>query len=329
MPWCEPLLVGLSPIGAGETRYDMDVAVTGSSGLVGSALRRHLEGRGDRVVPVVRRPVEPREDAIEWHPERDEIDAKAFNGIDAVVNLAGASIGERRWTTAQKRRLVESRVRSTRLLAATLAEIERPPAVLVSGSAMGYYGSRGDEELRESSAPGTGFLADLVQQWESATAAAEQAGRRVAHLRTSLVLDRNAPALTRMLVPFKLGVGGRLGNGRHYWSWITSTDAARAIAWILDHDLAGPVNLASPSPVTNAEFSRALGRVVHRPAVVPVPRPAVQVLLGRELVAQLLFASQRLVPEVLVRSGFRFEHETIDEALTAVLSRGSPPAHRN
>jgi uncharacterized protein (TIGR01777 family) len=299
----------------------MDVAITGSSGLIGSALRRHLESRGDRVVAVVRRPVRAGEDAIEWHPERDEIDAEGFRGLDAVVNLAGESLGAKRWSDAQKRRLVDSRVQSTRLLATTLAKIDRSPSALVSGSAMGYYGNRGDELLRETSGAGSGFLADLVAQWEAATEPAQEAGRRVAHLRMSLVLDRNAPALTRMMLPFKLGVGGKLGNGRQYWSWITSADAARAIAWILDHDIAGPVNLATPSPVTNADFSRALGRVLHRPAVIPAPKPGLQLLLGRELADELLFASQRLVPEVLVGTGFRFEHETIDDALGAVLRR--------
>jgi uncharacterized protein (TIGR01777 family) len=297
----------------------MDVAITGSTGLIGGALRRHLEQRGDRVIAVVRRPVTPGDDAIEWHPERDEIDASAFSGIGAVVNLAGESIGARRWSAAQKRRLVESRVRSTRLLASALAEIDRPPSVLVSGSAMDFYGSRGDEPLRETCPRGDGFLADLANEWEHATESAEKAGRRVTHLRTSLVLDRDAPALTRMMRPFKLGVGGRLGNGRQYWSWITSLDAARAIAWIIDNDLSGPVNLASPSPVTNAEFARALGRVLHRPALLPAPKPAVQLLLGAQLADELLFSSHRLVPEALLSSGFRFEHGTIDEALAAVL----------
>lgn len=299
----------------------MDVAITGSSGLIGSALRRHLESRGDRVVAVVRRAVHAGEDAIEWHPERDEIDAEGFRGLDAVVNLAGESLGAKRWSDAQKRRLVDSRVRSTRLLATTLAKIDRPPSVLASGSAMGYYGNRGDELLHETSGPGSGFLAELVGQWEAATAPAQEAGLRVAHLRTSLVLDRDAPALTRMILPFKLGVGGKLGDGRQYWSWITSSDAARAIAWVLDHEIAGPVNVATPSPVTNAEFSRALGRALHRPAMIPAPKPGLQLLLGRELADELLFASQRLTPEVLVESGFRFEHETIDDALAAILRR--------
>ena len=299
----------------------MDVAVTGSSGLIGTALRKHLEARGDRVIPVVRRQVTSGEDAIEWHPERDEIDANALAGIDAVVNLAGESIGARRWSAEEKRRLIDSRVRSTQLLARTLAQVERPPAVLVSGSAMGFYGSRGDEELRESSPRGDGFLADLASAWESATATAERAGRRVAHVRTGLVLDRHAPALTRMLVPFKLGLGGRLGSGRQYWSWISLADEVRAITWLLDHDIAGPVNLVAPAPITNAEFSQALGRALHRPARLPVPKIALEVLLGRQLADELLFSSQRLVPEVLMREGFEFEHVTIDDALAAVLER--------
>ena len=299
----------------------MDVAITGASGLIGSALRQHLEARGDRVIPVVRRRPESGEDVIEWHPERDEIDASAFAGLDAVVNLAGESIGARRWSAEEKRRLVESRVRSTKLLARTLAHVERAPGVLVSGSAMGYYGSRGNEELRESSPRGDGFLADLASEWGSATAEAEQAGRRVAHVRTGLVLDGDAPALTRMLLPFKLGLGGRLGNGRQFWSWISLVDEVRAITWLLDHDIAGPVNLAGPMPVTNAEFTRALGRVLHRPTLLPVPKLALHVLLGGQLADELLFSSLRVVPEVLVRSGFAFEHTTVDAALAAALKR--------
>jgi uncharacterized protein (TIGR01777 family) len=298
----------------------MDVAVTGSSGLIGTALCRHLEQRGDRVIRVVRRTPQPGEDAIEWHPDRDEIDAKAFEGLDAVVNLAGESIGARRWTQEQKARLIDTRVRSTTLLSRTLAEATRPPATLVSGSAMGYYGKRGDEELLESSAPGRGFLADLARAWEEATAAAVRAGRRVALVRTGLVLGGDAPALTRMLLPFKLGLGGRLGNGRQYWSWISLADEVRAIAWVLDHDIAGPVNLVGPAPVTNAEFSRALGRALHRPAVLPVPKVALRVLLGHQLADELLFASQRVTPDVLRRSGFTFEHATVDAALAAALA---------
>lgn len=298
----------------------MEVAVTGSSGLIGAALCRHLEERGDRVVRVVRRSPEPGEDVIEWHPDRDEIDSGAFDGLDAVVNLAGESIGARRWSAEQKRRLIDTRVQSTRLLSRVLARSSRAPATFVSGSAMGYYGSRGDEELVESSPPGQGFLAELASAWEAATAEASAAGRRVTHIRTGLVLGADAPALTRMLLPFKLGAGGRLGNGRQYWSWISLIDEVRAIAWVLDHDdISGPVNLVGPAPVTNAEFSRALGRALHRPTLLPAPRLALEVLLGRELAGELLFSSQRVVPDVLLRSGFRFEHATVDAALAAAL----------
>ncbi|MEO8697862.1 MAG: TIGR01777 family oxidoreductase [Acidimicrobiales bacterium] len=297
----------------------MEVAVTGSSGLIGTALCRHLQARGDRVVRVVRRSPKPDEDAIEWHPERDEIDAGAFEGLDAVVNLAGESIGAHRWNAKQKQQLIDTRVRSTRLLSRVLAQSASGPGILVSGSAMGYYGDRGDEELVESSPPGQGFLAELASAWEAATAAASDAGRRVAHIRTGLVLDGEATALTRMLLPFKLGVGGRLGNGRQYWSWISLTDEVRAITWLLDHDISGPVNLVGPAPVTNAEFSRALGRALHRPALLPAPKPALELLLGRQLADELLFSSQRVLPDVLLRSGFRFQHETVDAAIGAAL----------
>ena len=299
----------------------MEVAVTGSSGLIGTALCRFLEARGDRVVRVVRRSPRPGEDAIEWQPDRDQIDAHGFDGLDAVVNLAGESIGARRWSAEQKRRLIDTRVQSTRLLSRTIAQSNRGPAIFVSGSAMGYYGDRGNEELLESSGPGDGFLAELAGAWEAATAEASGPGRRVVHIRTGLVLDADAPALTRMLLPFKLGLGGRLGDGRQYWSWISLTDEVRAIAWLLDHDLEGPVNVVGPAPVTNAEFSRALGRALHRPALLPVPKPALRVLLGHELADELLFSSQRVVPAVLLRSGFTYEHQTIDAALLAALNR--------
>jgi uncharacterized protein (TIGR01777 family) len=299
----------------------MEVAVTGSSGLIGTALCRHLQERGDRVVRVVRRSPQPGEDVIEWHPDRDELDAAAFDGLDAVVNLAGESIGARRWNAAQKRRLIDTRVQSTRLLSRVLAQSAHGATTLVSGSAMGYYGSRGDEALVESSGPGQGFLAELAGAWEAATTEAAAAGRRVVHLRTGLVLDADAPALTRMLLPFKLGLGGRLGNGRQYWSWISLTDEVRAIAWVLDHDIAGPVNLVGPAPVTNGDFSRALGRALHRPALLPVPKAALHVLLGREFADELLFSSQRVTPEVLLRSGFSFEHQTVDAALAAALGK--------
>jgi uncharacterized protein (TIGR01777 family) len=301
----------------------MDVAVTGSSGLIGTALCRHLRERGDRVVRVVRRSPQPDEDVIEWHPDRDELDAGAFDGLDAIVNLAGESIGAHRWSAEQKRRLIDSRVQSTRLLSRVVAQSASGPTALVSGSAMGYYGNRGDEELVESSGPGQGFLSELASAWEAATAEASAAGRRVVHLRTGLVLDADAPALARMLLPFKLGVGGRLGNGRQYWSWISLTDEVRATAWVLDHDLSGPVNLVGPAPVTNAEFSRALGRALHRPTLLPAPKLALELLLGRELADELLFSSQRVVPDVLQRSGFGFEHQTVDAALAAaVANRG-------
>jgi uncharacterized protein (TIGR01777 family) len=299
----------------------VDVAITGSSGLIGTALCRVLEQRGDRVVRVVRRPPRPGEDAIEWQPERDQLDARALEGLDAVVNLAGESIGARRWNPAQKRRLIDSRVRSTQLLSRALATAAHPPGTLVSGSAIGYYGDRGAEELRETSARGDGFLAELAGAWESATEEATRAGRRVAHIRTGIVLDGDDGALKRMLLPFKLGVGGRLGNGRQYWSWISLADEVRAIVWVLDHDIAGPVNLAGPAAVTNADFSRALGRAMHRPALLPTPKPALQVLLGKELAGELLFASQRVIPEVLLRSGFTFEHETLEAALSAVFQK--------
>jgi uncharacterized protein (TIGR01777 family) len=208
------------------------------------------------------------------------------------------------------------------LLADALASLDRQPPVLVSGSAIGFYGNRGDEQLDETSAPGSGFLAELCLAWEAATAAAEAAGIRVAKIRTGIVLDGKGGALPRMAMPFKLGLGGRLGSGKQWMSWISLDDHVGAIRFLLEHDVAGPVNLTAPAPVTNAVLAKALGRVLHRPAVVPVPELGPRLLLGAELAKELLFFSQRVQPEVLLDSGYRFQHDDIETALRAALDRG-------
>ena len=297
----------------------MDVAITGSSGLVGSALANALHARGDRVVPVLRGSGL----GLRWDPAAGVIDAAGFEGIDAVVHLAGEGIGEKRWTDDQKRTILESRVRGTELLAGALAGLTRPPAVLVSGSAIGWYGNRGDETLTESSAPGPAddFLVEVCLAWEAATAPAVDAGIRTVQLRTGIVLSADGGALARMLTPFKLGLGGRIGSGRQYMSWISMADEVGAILHAIDTvELAGPVNATAPTPVTNSEFTAALGHALHRPTKLPTPLLPLKIVYGAELVQHLLVDGARVLPERLQATGYTFAHPTLDVALAAILS---------
>jgi uncharacterized protein (TIGR01777 family) len=293
----------------------MDVAITGSHGLIGSALRRSLEGDGHRVRPVVRSGSgDPKE--VRWEPGAGTIDGSALEGVDAVVNLAGESIGSGRWSDEQKRAIRESRVRATALLSETLAGLAAKPAVLVSGSAVGYYGDRGDEELSEISGPGDDFLAQVCVDWEAATAMARLAGVRTVTIRSGVVLSGSGGALGAQLRVFKLGLGGRVGDGRQYLSWISLADEVRAIRHLLDDDVEGPVNLTAPVPVTNAEFTNALGQTLGRPTALRIPRLVTRLPAGvGELFRTLLFASQRVHPSVLVDSGFGFEHPELGPAL--------------
>jgi hypothetical protein len=297
----------------------MDVAVTGSSGLIGSALSPVLTAAGHRVLRVVRT-AEGGPDTLRWDPEAGTIDAGGLEGVGGVVHLAGEGIG-RRWSARQKARILDSRMAGTRLLAETLAKLSRPPAVLVSASAIGVYGDRGDEVLTEASPPGGGFLASVAQGWEAATEAAQTGGIRVAHLRSGEVLSRHGGALAKMLTPFRLGLGGRLGSGRQWVSWIAIDDEVAAIVHIIgDESLVGPVNATAPNPVTNAEFTKALAGALHRPAVLPVPAPALRLLLGREMADELLLVSQRVIPERLNGSSFSFQTPEIASALARVLA---------
>lgn len=296
----------------------MRVVVTGASGLIGSALCQALERRGDDVVRMVRGPA--RSGEVTWDPGSRALRGGALDRIEAAVHLSGAGIGDRRWTPARRELLVSSRVDSTALLAATLAGLDPPPRVLVNASAVGAYGDRGDEELTEASPTGVGFLADLCRRWEEATAPAVAAGIRTVCLRSGIVLSRAGGALARQLPLFRSGLGGRLGSGRQWVSWISITDEVDAVLGVLDDEtLAGAVNSVAPQPVTNAEFTAALGRAVHRPAVLAVPAPALRLALGRELVDEVLLASQRAKPAALERSGFAFSHPDIDTALAAAL----------
>jgi uncharacterized protein len=298
----------------------VDVAVTGSSGLIGSALGPALAAGGHRLVPIVR-PGTRTSDGLRWDPQGGTIDAGALEGVGAVINLAGEGIGERRWNGAHKARVRDSRISGTRLLSETLAKLQRPPTVLVSASAVGFYGDRGNEVLTEASAPGGGFLAGVARAWEAATEAAETAGIRVVHLRTGAVLSGNGGALPKMLTPFRLGLGGRFGSGRQWMSWIAIDDEVGAILHVLgDGSLAGPVNAVAPNPVTNAEFTRTLAGALHRPAVVPVPPPALRLFLGTEMANELLLFSQRALPTRLLDSGYRFATPDLGSALRRVLA---------
>jgi uncharacterized protein (TIGR01777 family) len=296
----------------------MRVAVTGSHGLIGSALVAGLGGHGHQVVRVVRGGPGP--DDIRWDPSAGQIDTGALEGIDAVINLASVGVGDHRWSDSYKREILRSRTDGTSTLSHALATMERPPRHLLNASAVGYYGLRGDEALTEASVHGTGFLADLCVQWEEATGPASAAGIRVVRLRTGVVLSAAGGALKKQLTPFKLGLGARLGRGDHYLSWITRRDLVRAIDFLLRDDaIVGPVNVTAPGPVTNATFTTALGSALHRPAKLVVPAVALRAAVGREMTSEFLMASQRVLPRRLLDSGFTFSDASIDAALASAL----------
>ena len=300
----------------------MDVAISGSSGLIGTALVAALTDAGHRPVRLVRR--EPSGDEIRWDPDGGSIDAASLEGIGGVVHLAGAGIGDHRWTDEYKLEILRSRTKSTVLLAGALADLGKPPSVLVSGSAIGFYGDRGDELLDETSPVGTGFLPEVCVAWEAATVAAEEAGIRVAHIRTGIVLSGQGGALKKQLPLFKVGAGGKLGSGRQWQSWISIEDEVGAILHLLAADVRGAVNLTAPNPVRNAEFTKTLAGVLGRPSFLPIPSFGPKLLLGSELADNLLFAGQRVSPTVLEGTGYEFRHPTLEVALRAVL--GKPAA---
>lgn len=297
----------------------MRVLITGSSGFLGRALAARLRARGHHAVPLVRTSQPVAAGTMRWDPAAGTIDPIA--GVDAVVHLAGVGIGDRRWTEGHKARVLDSRVRGTALLCEALAASAKPPAVLVSQSGIDYYGHRGDEVLTEDSAAGTGFLAKVCIQWEAATGPAERAGIRVVRTRTGLVLDGTGGILPRVLLPFRVGLGGRLGSGRQWWSWIALVDWLSAIEHLIDADLAGPVNLTAPAPVPNAEFTRIVARVLGRPGIMVAPAPALRLALGSEMAHELLLGSKRVIPHRLTQSGFTFAFPDLDAALRAALAK--------
>jgi uncharacterized protein (TIGR01777 family) len=299
----------------------VDVAVTGSHGLVGSALVPALTEAGHRAVRVVRGTPAGR-DELGWDPPAGVIDARGLEGIDAVVHLAGAGIGDKRWTPERKRLILESRTTSTDLLARTLAGLSHKPAVLLSVSGVDYYGPHGEEAITERSPQGTGFLADVCARWEAATKPAEAADIRVVRSRTGPVLSADGGLLARLLLPFRMGLGGRVGSGEQYFSWIALDDHIGAILHLLTlNDVAGAYNHTAPNPVTNRDFTDTLGRVLHRPTMIPTPLLPLKLRYGSELVDELLLTGQRVLPERLEGTGYRFVHPTLEEALRAALDR--------
>ncbi|MGW3325452.1 TIGR01777 family oxidoreductase [Streptomyces virginiae] len=295
----------------------MRIAVTGATGLIGSALVRSLRADGHEVVRFVRRePVGA--DEARWDPAGGYVDPAGLAGCGAVVHLAGAGVGDHRWTAAYKREIRDSRVLGTAALAHALAALDEPPAVLVSGSAVGYYGDTGDRAVDEDAPAGQGFLPSVCVEWEAAAAPAQEAGIRTAYARTGLVVAREGGAWGRMFPLFRAGVGGRLGNGRQYWSYISLRDEVAALRHIIDAPgLSGPVNLTAPEPLTNRQVTEAMARVLRRPAVLPVPAVALRVVLGE--FAEDVLGSQRARPARLLGSGFVFRDPGIEQAIRAAL----------
>ncbi|MEV6206819.1 TIGR01777 family oxidoreductase [Kitasatospora sp. NPDC051914] len=301
----------------------MRIAVTGSTGLIGSALVRSLLADGHEVVRLVRHRSRVGEQpdgtvGVGWNPHLLQVDAAGLEGTDAVVHLAGAGVGDRRWTRAYKQEIRDSRVLGTETVAGALAKLKRPPRVLVSASAVGYYGQTGDRVIDETAPAGDDFLAGVCQEWEAAARPAADAGIRVVHPRTGLVLSAAGGAAGRMVPLFRLGLGGRLGSGRQYWSIISRADEVAALRFLIDRpEISGPVNLTGPEPVTNTELTEALGRALVRPTVLPVPTLALQAVLG-EMAVEVV-GSHRVVPDRLLASGFRFRHPDVDSAVRSAL----------
>ncbi|HEY8720622.1 TIGR01777 family oxidoreductase [Pengzhenrongella sp.] len=306
----------------------MQIVVAGSRGLIGNALVAELSRRGHTVRRLVRG-ASSGGGEISWDPDAGRLDPRDLDGTDAVVNLAGAGVGDHRLTSAYKKVVLSSRTRTTALLARTIAELDVPPSVLLNASGIGAYGTyagRGDELLDESSTLGDTFFADVVRAWEGSTAPAEEAGVRVAHLRSGIVMSPSGGALGRLLPLVRAGVGGPLGSGRQYWSWISLVDHVSAMVHLLDAPISGPVNMCTPHPATNIEITRALARELRRPALVPAPAFAVRLILGE--FAQEVLGSIRAVPRVLERSGFTWVHPEVPDVATWVTQRGSGARER-
>ena len=293
------------------------VAITGATGMIGSMLQPALAAGGHQVIRIVRRA--PAAGEIRWDPEGRGLDPASLAGVDAVVHLAGENIGVR-WTAGRKRAIVESRTRGTRLLVDAMTKAPDGPRTLVSASAIGFYGERGEEEVTEVSPPGTGFLPEVCIAWEANAMAAADAGVRVVTIRTGLVLTKAGGVLQRMLLPFRLGLGGRLGDGQQWMSWVSSDDLIGVYRHALEGDMRGPLNAVAPAAVRNREFTAALGRALHRPAVLVVPKTALRLAFG-EMADAAILASTHVLPAALERTGYRFLHPDLDRALAHELGK--------
>jgi len=297
----------------------MKVLITGSSGLVGSALTDFFVANGDEVIRLLRRSA--RADSPVWDPENGEIDLAGVRDISAVVHLAGDNLGEGRWNVRKKNSILNSRVKGTQLLSEFFAATEHKPNVIVSASAVGYYGNRGEERVDEASELGKGFLADVCRQWEEATASAVDVGIRVANLRLGLILSAEGGALKKMLLPFRIGLGGVIGSGKQYMSWVSIDDVTGMIQHIIANKaVRGPVNLVSPNPVSNREFTKTLGQVLNRPTIFPMPAFAARIAFG-EMADELLLSSTRVIPKKLMDSSYEFRHPELGDAFEHLLNR--------
>jgi uncharacterized protein len=301
----------------------MKILITGASGFIGSKLVSALQAEGHELTRMVRRISRGPAGEIVWNPDSTSGNVRGLEGFDAAVHLAGENIGNARWTSRKKQLILESRKRGTALLARSLALLESPPKVLISASAIGYYGDRGEEILREESAPGAGFLAEVCRVWEEATVAASDRGIRVVRLRFGIVLNAHEGALPRMLLPFRMGLGGKIGSGRQYMSWICLDDLIEVIKYAIHTTLSGPVNVVAPDPVKNRDFARALGRVLSRPALFPTPGFILRILLG-EMADALLLSSARVEPARLKAAGYSYKYPDLEGALRHVLQEDKP-----
>jgi len=298
----------------------MKILVSGAHGLVGKALSAALTKDGHEIVSLVRRDRALGKSEVEWHPNQGLLNAEHVEGFDVVVHLAGESIASGRWNERKKTAIRESRVKGTTLLSQSLARLSRPPATFICASAIGYYGNRGDELLTENSAPGNEFLSEVCVAWEKASGAAAQAGIRTVNARFGVILDANGGALQKMVTPFRMGIGGKVGDGKQWMSWIALEDVVGGLRFVIENSsLKGPVNFVAPNPVTNAKFTKTLGDVLSRPTILPVPAFAARLAFG-EMADALLLASQRVAPTRLLESGFRFEHEELKPALKHILN---------
>lgn len=303
-----------------ENPVSQRILISGSSGLVGTALQPFLQKSGYSIVKLVRNKKEESQDTILWEPEAEHIDLNAIEGFDAVINLAGENIASGRWNDQKKQRILESRVKSTETLSRALSKLKRPPKVFISTSAIGYYGDRGDTLCTEETTNGSGFLADVCRQWEAATQPASRAGIRTAILRLGIVLSQKGGVLEKMLIPFQMGLGGVLGSGDQYVSWISIDDLLAIILFVINtQSLSGPINVVSLHPVTNRQLTKTLGQVLNRPTILPAPAFVLQLLLGKEMANELLLNSTRAEPLRLLAAGYHFIHPNLDECLKSLL----------